>query len=89
MYRLKHKKTGLYWQPLVRKNDNLSESGKAFSCINNANIALETGKVLRGISVQKSSPVYKATRDVINYRFIDIHSLLGETIMSDWEVEKV
>lgn len=89
MYKLKHKKTGLYWQPLYRRNSNLCKIGTVFTCINNANIALETGKVLKGIVIQRDSSIFKSTRNIIDYNFHDMKTVKAETVMSDWEIEKV
>lgn len=65
-YRIKHIKSGLYYQPVTKGGNNLGPTGKVYmSKINGLSDAIK-GEIC--IAVKKDSRAYKLTKDVINWK---------------------
>ncbi len=92
MYKLKHKPTGMYYQPHKHRGSNLSKTGKVYQTgTHGLSGAFKSTRQTFTIFVAKDSTIHKKTKDVLIYsecRY-DQSQLKAETLISDWEIETI
>ena len=91
MYRLKHKLTGLYWQPHRNGGSHLSKKGKIYHTEKTAlGILPKEGKTMT-IQINKNSTVYKETKSYLKYEDCKyaLNQVRALTQIKDWVVEKL
>lgn len=65
-YRVKHIKSGLYYQPINKSGNNLGPTGKVYMTKINGLSDARDGELC--IAVKKDSRAYKLTKDMINWK---------------------
>lgn len=65
-YRVKHIKSGLYYQPVTKGGNNLGPTGKVYMTKVNGLSDATNGEIC--IAVKKDSRAYKHTKDMINWK---------------------
>ena len=91
MYRLKHKPTGLYWQPHRHRGSHLSKKGKIYHTEKTAlGILPKEGKTMT-IQVDKNSMIYNETKTTFMYEDCKyaLNQVRALTQIKDWVVEKL
>lgn len=88
-YRLKHEKTGLYYQPYEYKGCNLSERGKKyFSKINILTVLHKKGESLVPVYCHKDAPILKKIHDLFDWKETVKHKMLETfTKQEEWVKE--
>ena len=93
-YKLKHKPTGLYFQPIKHRGSNFSKLGKIYQTKTNIlNLGYYSDESPRGILdiyAHEDTIVYKQTKDILNWQ--QSHSKTQykvETNVDDWELEYI
>lgn len=85
-FKIKHKPTGLFYQPHKHRGNTLSKTGKVYGKESYAKSALSSTSVI----VNPNSIVYKITKDILNYEkswAVDCVKHVGK--QSDWEIVKL
>lgn len=91
MYRLKHKPTGLYWQPHRHRGSHLSKKGKIYHTEKTAlGILPKEGKTMT-IQVDKNSMIYNETKTYLKYEDCKyaLNQVRALTQIKDWVVDKI
>jgi len=97
-YRLKHKPTGLYFQPCKHRGSHLSKNGKIYqtashglsAAINWSNrYPKDNNSHTFIIHCQYDSVVYKQTKDIILWLNKDHRIMTAYTRLSDWVKEDI
>ena len=92
MYRLKHKPTGLYYQPHKHRGSNLSVRGKIYQTgTHGLSEAFKSKREKFSVYVENESTIHKKTKDILNYTECkhSYNQMKAETLVSDWEVEQI
>jgi hypothetical protein len=86
-YKIKHKPTGMFWQPHKYRGNTLSKTGKIYGKESYAKSALKSAYV----QVDKDSVVYRKTKDIISYQECKhtYNQLIAPGSQSDWEIIKL
>lgn len=90
IYKLKHKPTGLYFQPHKHRGSHLSKKGKIYQTKSNGlSSAVSGGHKMFRINCQKDSHIHKSTKDTLAWQECRWNGmqLYADTLVSDWEVE--
>lgn len=94
-YKIKHKPTGLYWQPISHRGSHFSKRGKVYQTKTNI---LNLGYFSDGsprkeirIEAHKDTLIFKELKDELVWiepsRWSDKYSTI--TLASDWEIEEL
>jgi len=92
MYRLKHKPTGMYYQPHKHRGSNLSRNGKVYNTgTHGLSEAFKSKRETFPVYVERDSVMYNKTKDILNYTECkyDFYQMKAETLVSDWEIETI
>lgn len=86
-YRVKHKPTGLYYQPVRHRGSHLSKKGKVY--LGKSNGIFSDGSNIIRVVCQKDSVIYKSTKDKLIWldRKWAYNGLYADTSIEDWEIE--
>lgn len=89
-YKMKHKPTGLYFQPHKFRGSHLSKNGKIYQTNTNG-LSDRMGRDTFRIACQKDSVIHKMTKELLNwYPFsYNYMQLRCETNFNDWEKEEI
>ena len=71
-YKVKHKYTGLYYQPTTASGSNMGKKGKVYTSENNSCLTGSYNTI--GITIKKDSPIYKKYYDMLIERYHDTSS---------------
>ena len=93
-YKLKHKPTGLYYQPKTHRSSNLSKKGKIYQTKNNI---LSIGFYADGKSrktltvyVYGNSHIYKQYKEKFDWKeSYNYNEYIAETDIEDWTKEEL
>lgn len=91
-YKLRHKPTGLFYQPKKHRGSHLSPRGKVYQTKTNIlNLNGSGGKPRPKIYVNAhtNNQVYKKTKDILDWQECTWGSHIevqAETLASDWEI---
>ena len=92
MYRLKHKPTGMYYQPHRHRGSNLSRKGKVYQTgTHGLSSAFKSTNRTFKIYVEQYSTVYEKTKDMLFYVECSskYNQMVAGTLVSDWEIETI
>lgn len=92
MYRLKHKPTGLYYQPHSQSGSDLGIRGKVYQTGRHGlSEAFKHPESIFKIYIKKDSSIYKKTKDILEYKDnrYDNSEVVEITCTSDWEIENI
>lgn len=67
-YKVKHKETGLYYQPTTSSGSNLSKNGKIYATTSSC---LSGNEDYIGITIKKESVVYKKYINILSEKYVD------------------
>lgn len=93
-YKLKHKPTGLYYQPIKHRGSNFSKMGKIYQTKTNI---LNLGYYSDGsprktiyIFAHSDNIVFKQTKDILIWeKSVGYNQYKTNTLVSDWEIEEI
>ena len=68
-YKVKHKYTGLYYQPTTASGSNMGKKGKVYTSENNSCLTGSYNTI--GITIKKDSPIYKKYYDMLIEHYHD------------------
>lgn len=87
LYRIKHIKSGLYYQPTTKSGNNLGHTGKVYMTKTNGLSTAIDGKIC--IAIKKDSRAYKLTKDMIDWKVRTYQSGVVSTWVpvSEFEIE--
>lgn len=74
-YKIKHKYTGLYYQPTTASGSNMGKKGKVYTSENNSCLTGSYDTI--GITIKKDSPIYKKYYDMLIKHYHDDSSRPG------------
>lgn len=74
-YKVKHKYTGLYYQPTTSSGSNIGKKGKVYTSENNSCLTGSYNTI--GITIKKDSPIYKKYYDMLIEHYHDDSSRPG------------
>lgn len=90
IYKLKHKPTGLYFQPHKHRGSHLSKRGKIYqTATHGLSSVMKSGRENFSVMCEKGSQVYKQTKDILVWGEASwsYNQLRANTRVSDWEKE--
>lgn len=98
-YRLKHKPTGLFFQPHKHRGSHLSKKGKIYqNSVHGLTSAFKTAMHKDNLDVakfsvccEKGSRIHKSTKDIVIWHEISYsrNQLRTLTLLQDWIVEEI
>jgi hypothetical protein len=90
-YKVKHKPTGLYYQPHKHRGSHLSKSGKIYQTNTNGVESGNYGHKTFTVWCEKNSIIYKLTKDILTWEQSrsNYNQLKAETNFQDWVREEV
>jgi hypothetical protein len=100
LYKLKHKSTGLYYQPHKFRGSNLSERGKVYQTkTHGLSSAFKYAELYKTddryqefkVYCAKNSTIYKKTKEILNWENDRVYSsqLKATTKLEDWVIEEI
>ena len=89
-YRVKHKPTGLYFQPCTYGGSHLSKTGKIYQTKKNG-VFMNGRHTSFRIQCTENSQVHKQTKAVIEWEKVSwgYRLLVFNTKLEDWELEEI
>lgn len=98
-YRVKHKPTGLYYQPHKHRGSNLSKNGKVyFNSTHGLSTALKYAahrnnldSALFRVFCELGSNIHKSTQSLLDWKPANYSrgQTLADTFLKDWELEEL
>ena len=97
-YKLKHKPTGLYYQPIRGYGSNLSKLGKIYQTrLHGLSQAFKYAKLfpdrkssqIFNVHAEEWSRVYKNTKNILDWNHLCRSPIRAETKITDWEIEEL
>lgn len=91
IYRLKHKPTGLYYQPSKHRGSHFSKKGKIYhSELNALTSIIKSKKEIFTIFIMKNSVIHKQTKGILEYKeSLTFNKVVVDTFVKDWEREYI
>lgn len=68
-YKIKHKYTGLYYQPTTASGSNMSKKGKVYTSENNSCLTGSYDTIC--VTIKKKSPIYKNYYEMLSKHYHD------------------
>jgi len=90
LYKLKHKPTGLYYQPHKHRGSNLSERGKVYqTSTHGLSSAFKDVERVFIVYCEKGSRIHKKTLNSLAWTDYSYHQVRANTLVKDWEIEHI